>query len=126
MSFRAVAEPATLGSLRDALGAFLDETGAGEQLRFDVMLAVSEAANNVLLHAYRTCAQPGAIRVAATAGTERIEVTIEDDGGGLAPRPDSPGAGLGLPMMAQLTDDLDVRRLPAGGTSVAMAWRRTA
>ena len=48
------------------------------------------------------------------------------DGGGLAPRPDSPGAGLGLPLMAQLTDDLDVKRRPDGGTRVAMAWRRTA
>jgi anti-sigma regulatory factor (Ser/Thr protein kinase) len=126
MSFRAAAEPAALGPLRDALGAFLDEAGADEQLRADVMLAVSEAANNVLLHAYRTCARPGAIRIAATAGAERIEVTIEDDGGGLAPRPDSPGAGLGLPLMAQLTDALDVKRRPDGGTRVAMAWRRTA
>jgi serine/threonine-protein kinase RsbW/stage II sporulation protein AB (anti-sigma F factor) len=126
MSFRAVAEPATLSSLRAALGGFLDEAGADDQLRFDVMLAVSEAANNVLLHAYRTGAPPGAIRIAATAGADRIEVTIEDDGGGLAPRPDSPGAGLGLPMMAQLAPDLDVHRLPGGGTSVALGWRRTA
>jgi serine/threonine-protein kinase RsbW len=126
MSFRAAAEPATLSALRRALTEFLEASGAGESLKFDVMLAVSEAANNVLQHAYRTSAVAGAIRVGATVGRGRIEVTIEDDGGGLAPRPDSPGAGLGLPLMARLTDDLDVKRRPGGGTRVAMGWRLTA
>jgi serine/threonine-protein kinase RsbW len=126
MSFRAAAEPAALARLRAALAEFLEDAGADERLKFDVTLAVSEAANNVLLHAYRTAARPGLIRVAARAGRERIVVTIEDDGEGLAPRPDSPGAGLGLPMMAQLTDDIDVRRRPGGGTSVALRWQLTA
>lgn len=126
MSFRATAEPAALGALRDALTEFLERAGAGEQLRFEVTLAVSEAANNVLQHAYRQATKPGTIHVGATTTAGRIEVVIEDDGHGLAPRSDSPGAGLGLPLMAQLTDDLDVKRRPDGGTRVAMGWRRAA
>jgi serine/threonine-protein kinase RsbW len=123
MRFREAAEPAALGALRDQLGLFLDRAGADEALKFDVMLAVSEAANNVLQHAYRNASRPGAIQVTASVEGRAINVVVEDDGGGLAPRPDSPGAGLGLPLMARLTDDLDVHRRPEGGTSVALAWK---
>ena len=123
MRFRAAAEPAALPGLRAELRAFLEQVGASEDLRFDVMLAVSEAANNVLQHAFRHRAAPGALRVAATAQGGTLRVVIADDGGGLAPRTDSPGAGLGLPLMARLAHDLEVGRLESGGTEVAMTWR---
>jgi serine/threonine-protein kinase RsbW len=126
LTFRATAEPASLARLRAELSAFLAEAGAPEELRSDVMLAVSEAANNVLIHAYRHRATPGAMVVAVRAGGGAIRVVVTDEGSGLAPRPDSPGAGLGLPMMAQLTDELDVRRQAGGGTSVALTWRHSA
>jgi anti-sigma regulatory factor (Ser/Thr protein kinase) len=123
MRFREAAEPASLAALREQLSRFLDGAGADEELKFDVMLAVSEAANNVLQHAYRDARSAGAIQVTASVSGDRISVVVEDDGGGLAPRPDSPGAGLGLPLMARLTHDLDVHRRPEGGTSVALAWK---
>ncbi|HEY6760212.1 MAG TPA: ATP-binding protein [Baekduia sp.] len=126
MRFRGAAEPASLGRLRAELGAFLTAAGALENLRFDVMLAVSEAANNVLQHAYRHRTAPGALLVAASADATAIRVAVSDDGSGLAPRADSPGAGLGLPLMAQLTDELSVERPAAGGTLVALTWRRPA
>jgi anti-sigma regulatory factor (Ser/Thr protein kinase) len=63
--------------------------------------------------------------VAARADATAIRVAVSDDGSGLAPRPDSPGAGLGLPLMAQLADELTVDRPVSGGTLVELTWRRT-
>jgi anti-sigma regulatory factor (Ser/Thr protein kinase) len=126
MSFSATAEPASLARLRGALDTFLSGAGADEALCFDVMLAVSEAVNNVLLHAYRSHAQPGAFTVTVTARGSEIRVLVSDEGCGVAPRSDSPGAGLGLPLMAQLSDRVDVRKLDGGGTAVELVWDRVA
>src|SRR4051794_21717236 len=122
MSFSATAEPASLAQLRDELGAFLAAAGAPDDVRFEVTLAVCEAANNVLVHAYRNKAQPGSFTVAVTTAGSMVRVVVTDHGSGLAPRADSPGAGLGLPLMAQLSDRVDVRNRPGGGTAVELVW----
>jgi serine/threonine-protein kinase RsbW len=126
MRFRAVAEPLSLRQLRAELAVFLDAVGAPDDLRFDVTLAVSEAANNVLQHAFRHRAAPGTLVVVATVKDAMIRVVVSDDGAGLSPRPDSPGAGLGLPLMASLSDDLAIGRARSGGTEVALSWRLAA
>jgi len=100
--------------------------GAPDAVRFDAMLAVSEAANNVLLHAFRHRSAPGRLMVTATVGDDAIRIVVTDDGSGLAPRSHSPGAGLGLPLMAQLSDDLVVANGEDGGTTVTMTWRTAA
>ena len=38
------------------------------------------------------------------------------------PRMDSPGAGLGLPLIANVTDSFSVTELPEGGTEVCMTF----
>jgi anti-sigma regulatory factor (Ser/Thr protein kinase) len=55
---------------------------------------------------------------------EWIEVRVTDDGSGMAPRNDSPGLGLGLPLIRHLTDQFD-HRLPPGsvGTEPWMRFR---
>src|SRR4051812_30890609 len=63
-----------------------------------VLIASTEAASNSVLHGF-VGREPGSIRVALDAGPDQISVTIADDGGGMRPRPDSPGLGLGLPTM---------------------------
>lgn len=123
LRFSAVAEPRALASLRRRLEAFLEAAGAPDDLRFDVMLAVSEAANNVLQHAFRHRSAPGELRVDGLVRSGEIRIVVRDDGGGLAPRPDSPGAGLGLPLIARLCHDLAVDRGDQGGTTVTMTWR---
>jgi serine/threonine-protein kinase RsbW/stage II sporulation protein AB (anti-sigma F factor) len=50
----------------------------------------------------------------------RLSVSICDDGSGMAPRPDSPGYGVGLPLIAQLVDELQVRS--EQGTCVLMGF----
>ena len=122
MRFHGIAEAGAVRELRDELGRFLTRLGIDEATAFDIKLAVTEAANNVLLHAYREHRAAGPLFVEARAVGTGLRVTITDDGSGPAPRSDSPGAGLGMPLMATLADDLVVRRGADGGTCVDMAF----
>jgi serine/threonine-protein kinase RsbW len=126
MRFTATAEPRALASLRRCLTEFRVSVGASDEVRFDAMLAVSEAANNVLQHAFRHRSAPGHLVVTGTVDGGEIRIVVTDDGSGLAPRSHSPGAGLGLPLMAQLSDDLVVAKRADGGTAVTMTWRTAA
>src|SRR4051812_34854666 len=63
-------------------------------------VVVSEAVTNAVLHAYRDRERPGEVHVSAHLHAEGLEVAIADDGVGLRPRPDSPGVGLGMPLIA--------------------------
>jgi serine/threonine-protein kinase RsbW/stage II sporulation protein AB (anti-sigma F factor) len=48
-------------------------------------------------------------------------VTVSDDGGGMVPRPDSPGLGLGLPLIASIADQIVIAPPRDGaGTTVCM------
>jgi anti-sigma regulatory factor (Ser/Thr protein kinase) len=122
MRFHALAEPGAVRELREELGRFLTALGVDEATAFDIKLAVTEATNNVLTHAYRERRSAGPLLVEAHVAPEGLRVTIVDEGGGPAPRSDSPGAGLGMPLMATLADDLVVRRRDDGGTRVEMAF----
>jgi len=92
---------------------------------YDVALAVSEAVNNVVVHAYRdrdASTEPGRVHVAVTLERDDLVVAVSDEGTGMKPRTDSPGAGLGLPIIATLADRVEVDRL-ATGTRLVMAFR---
>ena len=94
--------------------------GADEQTVSRIALAISEAATNAVLHAFPE--RPGAIRVTVADAGDAIEIVVSDDGIGLTPRPDSPGLGLGLGLIAEVSDDLKIRRHPQGGTVIAMRF----
>jgi anti-sigma regulatory factor (Ser/Thr protein kinase) len=53
-----------------------------------------------------------------------VELVVTDDGHGMSPRPDSPGLGLGLPLIASLADKMEIRS-PERGSGVAI-WVRFA
>ena len=88
----------------------------------DLALAVTEAATNVVLHAYRDRDEPGAVLIEAKRFDEYVCVWVRDEGSGLAPRVDSPGLGLGLGLIAQVADSADVRAPEGGGTEVVMRF----
>jgi anti-sigma regulatory factor (Ser/Thr protein kinase) len=74
-----------------------------------IELAVSEAVSNVVLHAYR--AQDAAPRdprlhLRLTEDEEGVWILVSDDGVGMSARDDSPGLGIGLSLMAKLSDQL--------------------
>ena len=108
-------------ALRTAVAEFLAAEGATEELVQTVKLAVSEALTNVVLHAYPN-GKPGPVIIVVTAGVESVEITISDTGRGMVPRPDSPGAGLGLPIIAQLATAVEISHGEGEGTRLRMRF----
>jgi len=86
-----------------------------------VKLAVNEAVTNAVVHAYAE--NEGHISVTVELADKELAVTVADTGAGLLPRADSPGLGMGLPLIAQLTERIDVRS-DDGGTEIRMWFRR--
>jgi anti-sigma regulatory factor (Ser/Thr protein kinase) len=86
-----------------------------------IEIAVSEAVTNAVVHAYAR--RPGDVVVTAHMPKgDGLVVDVLDDGDGLVPRADSPGLGLGLALIAQLTDAFEVREPAHGGTMVHMRF----
>jgi anti-sigma regulatory factor (Ser/Thr protein kinase) len=72
-----------------------------------VALAVTEAVANAAMHAYRDRPKPGHVRVAASVGPGGLRVVVSDEGVGPRRSEDSPGAGLGLRLIASLADEVE-------------------
>lgn len=124
-SWTTAALPEAVGSTRRAASDFLLAQGIPAPVVDDVRLAVSEALTNVVVHAYRGSDGPGTITVSVSVhrAAGLAEVTVADDGGGLAPRDDSPGLGLGMPLIEQLAQAVAYAAPAGGGTEVRMRFR---
>jgi serine/threonine-protein kinase RsbW/stage II sporulation protein AB (anti-sigma F factor) len=101
------AEPDSVALARRHVTAWL-RASLVEQHRLigDITLAVAEACNNAVVHAYRKSEGNGdgkAFRLVAERDGTTVSVTVSDDGDGMTPRSDSPGLGLGLPLIATLS-----------------------
>src|SRR4029077_13132247 len=92
------------------------EHGADVDTVAAVALCVSEAVANVVVHAYREADRPGEVEVEARRPNGYLCLYVRDRGQGLAPRVDSPGLGLGLPLIADIATSIEVRRPDSGGT----------
>jgi len=120
--------PATaesVGAARRALASFCSAQGASRETTDRVLLSVSEAVTNALVHAYRHVQQPAdeRIELEATCVEEHLRVIVRDFGCGMAPRLDSPGLGLGLPLIAASTTSVQIDAPPDGGrTEIAMEF----
>jgi anti-sigma regulatory factor (Ser/Thr protein kinase) len=114
----APATPASVGRIRRELAEMLDGVKVATDRLDDIALVVTEAATNVVVHAYLDTSG-GPLYAAATLCGHTLTVTVADCGRGCSPRTDSPGLGLGMPLMAQLTDRLDVTSNRSGsGTRI--------
>jgi anti-sigma regulatory factor (Ser/Thr protein kinase) len=114
-----------VGPLRRAVRDYARELGLADERVNDLTLAVSEIVANAVVHAYRDGSE-GAITVAAEAYGEGMRVRIVDDGMGLSPRTDSPGAGLGLVIAGNVADRLEIDRPDDGGTAVCLTFASAA
>jgi serine/threonine-protein kinase RsbW len=107
--------------VRHALGGLGEALDLDPQTLSDVKLAVTEACTNVVVHAYGD--DEGPMEVAATLDGPTLRVTVRDRGLGIVPRPDSPGLGLGLPLIATLTESLELGKADDNRTEVSMIFR---
>jgi anti-sigma regulatory factor (Ser/Thr protein kinase) len=87
-----------------------------------IAICVSEAMTNVVLHAYRDMAFPGRIEMQAELDGDSLTVRISDHGHGLEPRLDSPGLGLGLPLISQFSAGSEIVSTKDGGTEIVMRF----
>lgn len=110
--------PEHVAEARRGVAVFARGLGAGELRLHEIRVAVSEACANVVMHAGGTFAV-----CAERCGEDALEVRVRDHGAGMLRRSDSPGAGLGLGMIRQLADDVEVRSpAPGGGTELRMVF----
>jgi anti-sigma regulatory factor (Ser/Thr protein kinase) len=111
-----------IGGIRRAVLALADARGAGKTAQADIALAVSEACANVVMHAYLGDPEPGPLTAAAYHDNRELVVVITDEGRGMVPRPDSPGLGLGLPLITRLTERVEISDFAPTGTEVRMTF----
>jgi anti-sigma regulatory factor (Ser/Thr protein kinase) len=99
-------------------------SGVGELLAIDPELlddlktAVSEACNNVVLHAYGGDAGPMGVRL--FVDERRLRVTVEDHGDGFPADASDRAEGIGLSVIRALADEVRIRAGSYGGTIVEM------
>jgi serine/threonine-protein kinase RsbW len=116
----------SVGRARRELTEWLATGGADDLLVADVAVAVSEACTNAVLHAYRDAPTDGHLplfRVTARRAGEAVTVTVADTGSGMPAHSDEGGIGLGLAVIAALTDHVDLRSGADGhGTVISMLF----
>ena len=114
------ARPDEIAKIRHEIAAFAAEHCSADPSA--VALAVTEAVTNAIVHAYVDAPEPGDVEVSAQCVGDGLEILVCDDGRGMAPRTDSPGLGLGLPLVATLAERFEVQARIGGGTRVRMAF----
>jgi serine/threonine-protein kinase RsbW len=115
------AEADNVPLVRHALRGLLEASSISGERISDIALAVTEACANAVLHAYAEGAGLFEVAAALSAGGELV-VTVRDHGTGMAPRVDSPGLGVGLPVMAAIADALEIDTPADTGTLVRMTF----
>jgi anti-sigma regulatory factor (Ser/Thr protein kinase) len=107
--------------VRHAFGGLGDALDIDDQTLADVKLAVTEACTNVVVHAYP--GGDGPMEISAAVRDGRLAIAVRDEGRGMLPRADSPGLGLGLPLIATLAETLELGRGDDDRTEVRMTFR---
>jgi serine/threonine-protein kinase RsbW/stage II sporulation protein AB (anti-sigma F factor) len=118
---RFTARPERIAAIRHEVRDCAEANGASDPNA--VALAVTEAITNAVVHAYVDRDEPGDIEVIVQRLPDAgLEILVCDEGRGMMPRPDSPGIGLGLPMVATLAERFEIQARADGGTRVLMAF----
>lgn len=94
--------------VRQAVAGLGEALGLSGSRIADLKTVVSEACNNVVLHAYE--GRSGPLEVTAEPRSGELEVQVADHGKGFQPRANDgdPSLGLGLPLIAALSDSFEI------------------
>ena len=128
VELRIPAAPENLALARLALAGVGTVAGAGEDVIFDLKVAVTEACTNAIQHAYPE--GTGCVVVRFRVGSEALEVEVEDDGAGFDPtdpgadaNENDSGQGMGLMIIRELADEARFES-DASGSRIAFARSR--
>jgi len=115
--------PENVAVIRQALAGAIEVLGLSESRLLDINTAVSEACNNVVVHAYE--GEHGPLEVYLCVQDSELEVVVRDDGVGIRPKAPEPGLevqGLGLSLIQTLSDRVEFHGGVDQGTEVRMAF----
>jgi GAF domain-containing protein/anti-sigma regulatory factor (Ser/Thr protein kinase) len=115
---RVRAIPESLSAMRRSLGTWLAALGVDEDVGYDILLAVGEAAANAVEHAYGPVDEQFTLTAEAADG--EVHITVADNGRWRPARGSNRGRGIDL--MRQLMDEVDVT-MADHGTVVRMRRR---
>src|ERR1700704_3594480 len=94
--------------VREMLTGVAETIGLDTGDVYDIRTAVTEACNNVVLHAYE--GQEGPLEVELRASADAVEALVRDFGIGIRPRirsADDPALGIGLPLIQALVHSVE-------------------
>jgi serine/threonine-protein kinase RsbW len=111
--------------VRQALTGMADALAFDAAVLADMKMAVSEACTNVVVHAYDDDAD-GVLEVDMQADEIGLTIRVRDHGSGIKAQAtrfnDVPALGLGLPLIAALTDAFELHGTTGQGTEVRMTF----
>src|SRR4051812_3641459 len=116
------AVPENVAVVRQAMTGMSEAIGLGPGILADMKTAVSEACNNVVVHAYEG---EGRVEVLLDADANEVEVTVRDRGRGITEEEadlDRDHDGVGLSLISALSNEVEIDGTPGEGTEVRMRF----
>ena len=122
VELRTTSRSENVAMVRELLDGLADGLTLPLALRDEIKTAVSEACNNVVLHAYE--GDEGPMELDVTVHESHLDVVVRDRGGGIQPRLDASGEmhGVGLAVIQAFTDSVELRGTVGRGTEVRMEF----
>lgn len=116
-------QPENVLLVREALSGMAETVGVDGVELNDIRTAVTEACNNVVLHAYEGAEGP--LQVELYVASESVEVVVRDQGTGIKPHirsEEEEALGIGLSIIQALAPRVEFKDVPGGGTEVRMEF----
>jgi serine/threonine-protein kinase RsbW len=117
------ARPENVIVVRQAVAGLGETLGLSPHRMDDLKTVISEACNNVILHAYGD--DPGPLEVTASSDGSSLAVSVSDSGGGFRPATgadEERSLGLGLPLIASLSDSFTISGSAGVGTTMTVRF----
>ena len=118
--------PENVVLVREMFSGLAETLGVGESDLNDIRTAVTEACNNIVLHAYS--GGPGPMEVDVHVASQSLKIFVRDHGRGIRARAeeeidaDDCSAGIGLHVIQTLAHDVEFQAVGGGGTEVCMEF----